>query len=228
MQNGGASSPTSGHRRTGVTGRRRRRRSERPREAVGSAGDWSGHGLDQGGERRLRRCWGDAHHGRRWRGTAGILAGGGCPQWRRLTTGPHGGGSASVCLRCRGAAEEAWLSTAKLPTASLSSGGWRPRWIDEDHRRVPGGRRVAAWSSAGAAVARSRRGAGRGARGALALPFIGAAAVAPRVHSTPAEGRRQLGQVGLGYRARMGSSGTSGLELSGPGRAYGLGPDRIG
>jgi hypothetical protein len=119
MQNGGASSPTSGHRRTGVTGRRRRRRLERPREAVGSTGDWSGHGLDQGGERRLRGCRGDAHHGRRWRGTAGILAGGGCPQWRRPATGPHGGGSASVCLWRRGAAEEAWLSTAKIPTASL-------------------------------------------------------------------------------------------------------------
>jgi hypothetical protein len=93
---------------------------------------------------------------------------------------------------------------------------------------VPGGRRVAAWSSGGVAVARSRRGAGRGTRGALSLPFIGEAAVAPRVHSTPAEGRRQLGQVGLGYRAQMGSGGPSGLDLSRPGRAYGLGPDRIG
>jgi hypothetical protein len=71
----------------------------------------------------------------------------------------------------------------------------------------------------------ARRGTGQrrqprqGVREARAPPFIGAGAAAPGVSGTHAEGRRRLGQAGLGCRARMGSGGPDGwaeLERVGP------------
>jgi hypothetical protein len=209
MQNGEASSPTSGHRRT---------RSYRP-SAAPTIGAATGSTKVGKRERRSRGCWGDAHLRRGRRETAGILAGGGGQ--RRPTAVECGSGAPVVvcdrkeCVgfgaarRVRGGRD--LLQQRSIAAIHATAGGARLGSGElQAVLRMQG-------SSGGGATARAR------AASSSALYRARQLALACRAR-TPRGG--DLAMPGRDCRVSMGFGWADSWARAGAGRAHGLGPAR--